>query len=330
MFRYSKSTSNQFKNYHLKGNQLLTVFLDASGNTVIRVYDAATFTSENEINLECKTFNIFFYPGEDVLAYFPLQRLIRVDLQSRKTHAIEELKFAPEILVDNSLLGISVDESSNKFLARMDLATNKLSTLIQEPFRLWGSHRQDVYGVKIGKGQDVYSINSKSGSINWHHDFGTNLSGRVLSYNEMVVVIGHSILFGLNASDGEIVWKNALANSLTNFYKNKLINVTASYYREISLETGKILTEFEMKSEYEQHGFRFMGTNRNFTVTETHVFIVDAMSYKMGCINRSTGEIDWSVEVGEGKVTLPNAPIVYWNKLYVLDHEGTLHVYEKE
>ena len=60
MYIYVESTNNQFKNYDLKDGQLLAVFLDVSGNTVVRVYDAITFTAKHEISLGCKTFNIFF------------------------------------------------------------------------------------------------------------------------------------------------------------------------------------------------------------------------------------------------------------------------------
>ncbi len=329
MFKYSKSIRNHFKNYHLKDSQLLTVFLDASENTVIRVYDADTFTTENEISLGCRTFNIFFYHDGYVFAYFPLQRLIRVDLQTGKIHAIEGVKLAPEILINNSLLGISVDESSIKILARLDLMTNEISKLIEGPFRLWGSNDNYVFGVKIGKGQEIYSIDSLNGSINWYHDFGTDLSGKVLSHGEVVLVVGKSKLFGVNAKSGKILWQRE-SNHLLQLYGDRVINVDMNHYREISPYTGETLVEYGMKSEYEQHGFTVTGPLGAFTVTDTHIFIVHTMGYKMGCINRNTGKIDWSVEVGEGKVTLPNAPIVYGNKLYVLDDEGTLHVYEKE
>ena len=329
MFRYSESIRNQFKNYHLQNSQLLAVFLDSSGNTVVRTYDANTFTAEHEISLGCKTFNIFFYPEGYVLAYFPLQRLVKIDLQAGKSNTTERIKFAPEMLVNNSLLGISVDESSNKVLARLDLESYELSDLLKEPFRLWGSNGHDVYGVKIGKGQEIYSINSINGRINWHHDFGTDLSGKVMTYEEVILVVGRTRLYGLNARNGNVLWQKE-SNHLLQLHEDKIINVDVGYYREISPETGKTLVEYEMKPEYEKHGFRFMGTNRNFTVTDTHIFIVDAMSFNMGCINRSTGKIEWSVEVGKGKVTLPHAPIVYRDKLYVLDDEGVLHVYDKE
>ena len=330
MFKYSESVRGQFKNYHLKNNRLLTVFLDASGNTVIRVYAAKTFALKNEVNLNCKTFNIFFYPGEDVLAYFPLQRLTRVDLQTGKIQTLEGVKFAPELLIDDNLFGISIDEFSNKILGRMSLVSNEQRTLIKEPFRLWGSSAKDIYGVKIGKGQEVYSINSHTGSVNWNYNFGTDLSGKILSYNELVLIFGHSILFGVNSKDGSIVWKNESINSLINLYKNKLVNVTASDYREVSPGTGETLLEYEMESEYEKHGFMVTGPLGAFTVTDSHIFIVHAMGCRVGCINRSTGKIDWSVAVGEGKVTLPHAPIIYEDKLYILDDEGTLHVYQKE
>lgn len=330
MFRYSESIRNQFKNYHLKNGQLLAVFLDTSGNTVVRVYDASTFIAEHEISLGCKTFNIFFYPEGYVLAYFPLQRLVKIDLQAGKSSTIEGIKFAPEILINNSLLGISVDESSNKVLARLDLETNELSTLFEEPFRLWGSNGHDIYGVKIGKGQEIYSIDPLNGTINWYHDFGTALSGKVMSHGEVILVVGKSSLFGVNAENGNILWERGSTNQLLQLYGDSIINVDARYYREVSADTGVTLVEYEMKPQYEKHGFRSMGTNSNFTVTDTHIFIVDAMGFKMGCINRSTGKVDWSVDVGEGKVTLPHAPIVYRDRLYILDDEGTLHIYERE
>lgn len=329
MFRYSESIRNQFKNYHLQNSQLLAVFVDASGNTVVRTYDANTFTAEHEISLGCKTFNIFFYPEGYVLAYFPLQRLVKIDLQAGKSSTTEGIKFAPEMLVKNNLLGIFVDESSNKVLARLDLESYELSDLLKEPFRLWGSNGHDVYGVKIGKGQEIYSINSINGRINWHHDFGTDLSGKVMSYEEVVLVVGRTMLFGLNAKDGNVLWQKE-SNHLLQLYGDRIINVDMGHYREISPDTGKTLVEYGMKSEYDRHGFTVTGPLGVFTVTDTHIFIVHAMGNKMGCINRSTGKIDWSVEVGEGKVTLPHSPIVYGDKFFVLDDEGSLHVYEKE
>ena len=146
----------------------------------------------------------------------------------------------------------------------------------------------------------------------------------------LLVAISNSKLIKIDTDTGNLLWERDSTNHLLQLYEDKIINVDAGYYREISPDTGKTLVEYEMKPEYEEHGFRFMGTNRNFTITDTHIFIVDAMSFNMGCINRSTGKIDWSVEVGEGKVTLPHAPIVYGGKLYVLDDEGTLHVYDRE
>lgn len=155
--------------------------------------------------------------------------------------------------------------------------------------------------------------------------------GSLMAQNEtLLVAISNSKLIKIDTNTGDRSWERDSTNHLLHLYGERIINVDASYYREISPDTGKTLVEYKMKSEYEKHGFRFMGTNRNFTVTDTHIFIVDAMGYKMGCINRSTGKIDWSLEVGEGKVTLPHAPIVYGYKLYVLDDEGTLHIYEKE
>ena len=155
--------------------------------------------------------------------------------------------------------------------------------------------------------------------------------GSLMAKNEALwVAISNSKLVKIDANTGNILWERGSTNYRLQLYGDRIINVDARYYRELSANTGDTLVEYEMKQEYEKHGFIATGPLGAFTVTDTHVFIVHTMGFKMGCINRSTGEIDWSVDVGEGKVTLPHAPIVYRDKLYVLDDEGTLHIYERE
>lgn len=190
-----------------------------------------------------------------------------------------------------------------------------------------------IFCIDQGTGQKYWELDvSEIGqTVSSGKETKGKIVGSLMAKNKVLLVaISNSKLVKIDTDTGNILWERGSTNHLLQFYGGRIINVDAGYYREISSDTGKTLVEYPMKSEYERHGFRFMGTNRNFTVTDTHIIIVDAMSYKMGCINRSTGKIDWSVEVGEGKVTLPNAPIMYENKLYILDDEGTLHVYEKE
>lgn len=155
--------------------------------------------------------------------------------------------------------------------------------------------------------------------------------GSLMAKNEgLLVAISNSKLIKIDTNSGNLTWERDSTNHLLQLYGDRIINVDAGYYREISPDTGKTLVEYEMNSEYVKHGFTATGPLGAFTVMDTHVFIVHAMGCKMGCINRCTGKIDWSVEVGEGIVTLPHAPIVYKDKLYVLDDEGTLHVYVRE
>ena len=155
--------------------------------------------------------------------------------------------------------------------------------------------------------------------------------GSLMAKNEtLLVTISNSKLIKIDTNTGNLSWERDSTNHLLQLYGGKIINVDMGHYREISPDTGETLVEHEMRSEYENHGFTVTGPLGAFTVTDSHVFIVHAMGCRMGRINRSTGKIDWSVEVGEGKVTLPHAPIVFGGKLYVLDDEGTLHVYDRE
>ena len=329
MFKYIKSIKSHFKNYQLYNGHLLVVFLDDSGYTVVNNYDAKSFTIRQEIKLGCKTFYNFFFREEMAIAYYPMQRLVKFNLNSDEKITTKELKIAPDLLVKNCLLGISIDDNSKKTLTMMDLDSLKRIDLLNEPFRLWESNGEAVIGVKVGKGQEIYSIDTLTGSINWQNNIADELSGKVISHNEIIIVVGRNMLYGLSSKNGKLVWKSK-SNEQLQIYGGKIINVDSGHYREFSPDTGKTLIEYAMKSEYEKHGFTVPGPLGAFTVTETHVYIVHAMGSKLACINRSNGKIDWSAVVGDGRVSLPNAPLICESMLYVLDDEGTLHIFEKE
>lgn len=201
-----------------------------------------------------------------------------------------------------------------------------------------------VFTEKSFFARKIFCIDQSTGQKYWELDvsiIGQNVSdgkevkgkivGSLMAKNEVLfVAITNSKLIKIDTNTGNISWERGSTNHLLQLSGDKIINVDMGHYREISPETGETLIEYEMKHEYQEHGFTFSGPLGAFTVIDTHVFIVHAMGSKMGCINRSTGKIDWSVEVGEGKVTLPHAPIIYQDRLYVLDDEGTLHVFERE
>ena len=189
-----------------------------------------------------------------------------------------------------------------------------------------------IFCIDQGTGQKCWELDvSEIGqTVSNGKEAKGKIVGSLMSKNEVLLVaISNSKLIKIDTNTGNVLWQKE-SNHLLQLYGDKIINVDMGHYREISPETGETLVEYEMKPEYEKHGFTVTGPLGAFTVTDTHVFIVHAMGCKLGCINRSTGKIDWSVEVGEGKVTLPHAPIIYRNKLYVLDDEGTLHVYDRE
>lgn len=200
-----------------------------------------------------------------------------------------------------------------------------------------------IFSEKNFFARKVFCIDQDTGQEQWTLDVNefdkafinekeikSKIEGSLFAYdNSIIVPVSGNKLLRINCVTGQVIWKSENINPLLKLDANILINVSNSYYREISPDTGETLVEYEMKSEYEKHDFTVTGPLGVFTVTDTYIFIVHAMGYKMGCINRSTGKIDWSTAVGDGKVTLPHAPIFYKDKLYVLDDEGTLHVYDR-
>ena len=189
-----------------------------------------------------------------------------------------------------------------------------------------------IYCIDQNTGQeewvlDVSNIGEKSGSSQNERQTISAFMG--CSKEGLFVSTSNRILASLDLESGDCLWVRKSTNDRIKIYGDRLVNVDATHYCEISCRSGETKIEYQMSAEYARHGFRFMGTNSNFTVTKKYVFIVDAMGFMLGCINRDTGSIDWSTEVGNGKVTLPHAPTLYGNHLYVLDDEGTLYVYKR-
>ena len=143
-----------------------------------------------------------------------------------------------------------------------------------------------------------------------------------------VSLSGQSLL-KIDCSDGSLVWQKNI-NDRIKFYDSDLINLDASAYREISPNDGTVLHEVTLTEEYKRHGFRSIGANSNFTIDQTHIYIVDPMGWKAGALNRKTGQLDWSANIGLSNVTLPHPPIVTKSELFVLDDIGTLHIFDRE
>jgi len=328
MINYFKVLNNKiFKGCLLLDDKLLTVNFDEENKTVLNFFETETFTQEKEVKLNEKTFSIFFNYDKFLLAYYPLKCLLKVNIKDDNIDNLDILNFAPELIIDNYLYGTTVN-GSDKTTSKYNILTNELEELINKPLRIWGTDGTNIYGVIPGNGQELFSFCTKNGKLNWSYIFQKKTSGKLLFYNKSVISLGKKEIVVLDTEKGNVIWSKD-SNNLIKIYENKLINIDAESYKEICVETGKVLIEYPMRKEYERNEFKYMGTNSNFTITDTHIYITDAFNPRIGSISRNTGEIDWTAHLEGKSVTIGNTPLVKNENIIILDSIGKIHILKK-
>lgn len=176
----------------------------------------------------------------------------------------------------------------------------------------------------------VFDVNESRNDVSYGHVRNEKIQGALHAYgNSVVIPLSGNKILNVDCQTGQVNWSVENVNALLKIHGDRIINVTNSNYREISLGTGEIIVEYDMKSVYDRSGFYITGPLGDFMVTDTHIFVTHARGSRIGCINRGTGEMDWFVEVGDGKVVLNQPPVFYRDRVYVVDDRGILHVYAK-
>lgn len=310
----------------------------------VRVYDLDTLILKKELSAENISFmtrfkNVLFTDNQKDCFVYDLDDL------DHTPKIIDNITALPAFIDEQYIYSNSSIESEVKICKYDYLNFEKVAFFdYQLSSDVNCINNKMVFSERKVFSRRLFCIDKDTGKEYWVFDIGElgryisdgketkgKIESRLMIKEEFVLVaISGLKLIKIDVNTGTLQWIRKSTNNRLQLYGDRLINITVVNYSEISVENGETLAEYEMKSEYEKHGFIITGPLHTFTITDTHIFIVDAGSCRMGCINRSTGKIDWSVVVGEGKFALTNAPIIYRDNLYVLDDEGTLHVYEKE
>ena len=95
-------------------------------------------------------------------------------------------------------------------------------------------------------------------------------------------------------------------------------------------ETGKIEREISVIEEYKKENIDIATINTLF-ITDTHVFFTDNWRSKVAALSLDNNKIEWVYKLETPpEVTLPNPPVIKNDKMYLLDSNNTLHIFEKE
>lgn len=311
---------------------------------IVRVYDLDTLILKKELKAE----NISFITGFENILFTDDQKdcfIYNLNDFDQAPKMLKNITALPAYINEQYIYSNSKTESGVKICKYDYRNFDKVAFFdYQLSSNVKCVDTKMIFSEKKIFPRKIYCIDKDSGKEYWVFDVselgeyisdgkeakGKIESGLMIKEESLLVATSGFKLLKIDVSTGNLQWQREPINNRLQLYDDKLINVTVVDYREISTEGGENLVEYEMKSEYGKHGFNITGPLHSFTITDTHIFIVDAGSCRVGCINRSTGKIDWSVVVGEGKFALTHRPTIYRDRLYVLDDEGTLHIYEME
>ncbi|WP_289056061.1 PQQ-binding-like beta-propeller repeat protein [Carboxylicivirga marina] len=328
MFHLSSRVEGGFKTLTVYNKQIVC-FKTIDNQTIIDFINPKNLEIENSIKLGSKTMHIYFRDNNNLYAYWPLERLIRINEKCEIENLDLNWGISPDILTNNTFFGTSVDSKGNRFLSKYDLTNKKVDVISKTPFRFWKTNEQMLFGVKVGVGNELYAIDILSNDILWQRQFDSKLNGRLFFYENQIIISSSNYLYCLNKQTGKVLWTKEQNDRLVE-KEDRLINVDAGYFREISLLTGKTEKEYQMDEEYKRVDFYRMGTNSRYAISESHIFIAEPFGNKVGSINRVTGKIDWVEELYDKQSSVIESPVIFNTNVFYLDSKGCLLKYSPQ
>jgi len=215
----------------------------------------------------------------------------------------------------------------------------------------------------------LYCIHKISGEMVWQHEEDIEVPlvelDRILPkkirkilgvYNEELLLgIDENNFIALDIHTGELKykWENLMGKELYRgkeierpLYSRsvlldedngKMIGIASNIYWEIDLDSRDV-KYWDMSKEFEKHNIRWIIKEETIKHGD-HIFFksensVDGrhLGYKIGAYNCNTRNVDWIYDFHPEGIDLWGTPeiSIHNDKLYVLDHIGTLHVFQKE
>jgi len=205
----------------------------------------------------------------------------------------------------------------------------------------------------------ISALDIKGSKIKWElvlDQFGEVQLQRILGVyqNELLVVLGEHVLLSINVETGEILhkWHELKGFEINATYKDelpsasnfvldeavgKLIGAFHTYYFEIDLVSREIIY-IQLEEELTSHSIRNLKSVSNNPFTSTHLYLTADVTLEefpntdlnaVLALNRETKKIDWVHTFKESGIGT-NIPQITDTHLYMLDLEGTLHIFKKE
>ena len=281
---------------------------------------------------------------KDKLYFFEEKKIIQVDLEN--FIGIEYLEFSSDELW---LFNNEYFFYANKTLERREYKFDFYS--MNEHRILWSSidkleltNLSNDFLIFSNLNRTVYArYDVIEGKKLWTIDFTENrVSGKIFFVeNCLIFETTNQDLIGVEIETGKELWRLANCNlhhqqqPSTNYLVGLAANSAGdNFYQVIDPIMGTKIVDKKFEN------FFFETTSNLACITETHYYFIsnvlgdggqkDERITHLGCINLQTHEIEWIEKVGTtaDRRSQYQKPEINNNKIYLLDGEQTLHIYE--
>ena len=288
-----------------------------------------------------------FLKIENKLYFYSEKKIICTDLETLEASLFLEFS-CDEIWLLNDKFYFYANKTKERREYKFDYFSsieNKILWSTTDKLELTNLSRK--YLVFTNLNRTVYvRYDNDSGEKIWTLDFSENrINGNVLLIKKVLVFPTTSQdLIGIEIETGKELWR--LQNINAGFFQiqpktNYLISLNANsagdnWYYVINPLNGEII----IYKKFDNFFYDAMGSRA--CITETHYYFIsnvvgdghqkDERITHMGCINLQTHEIEWVEKVGatSDRRSEYQKPEINNNKIYLLDGEQTLHIYDLE
>ena len=170
-----------------------------------------------------------------------------------------------------------------------------------------------------------------SNKLLWQKDF-TNDIAKIEVWNEKVVVIelydAHTIV-ALSSDDGQLLWEQS--GWLLHVYDNAIYMIynpdpNILIVKKTDAVSGSVIN-YDLSEILKQN--QLLGETMQYTVVDNLIYFSFFYKKIVTIINLETLQLQWLHEI-QTDASWIKEPGVEGNRLYVLDSNQTLHIFEKE
>lgn len=283
----------------------------------------------------------------NILYLYDEKRIIGVDLED-----VQSTKFvdytADRLWIFNSEYIIYVTENKNSRDFKIDFySKNKDTILWSITDKMYLSNLSDKFLIFVNLTGTIYKrLNTISGEEIWSLDFSENkvVGNTLLIDNILVFSTTNHHIIGIDIETGKELWRLEKINAGSFQIQPEtkyLVSLNANsagdnWYYIINPLNGEILVNKKFEKFY------YDATANKACITDTYYYFISNVmgdgGYKdervthLGCINLQSHDLEWIEEVGatSDRRSEYQKPEINGNKIYLLDGEKTLHIYELE